>query len=79
MYYFRDMNADQRWFEPIALIQHQGNMTRDGKGEDHFICDVKENRSQTWYRTNDNRDAIPIYSDDVTKTPSIVLYKNMRN
>ena len=52
---FRDESGTDASFEPIAVIDHQGEMTRDGEGQGHYICDLIHKDSQNWYRTIDNR------------------------
>ena len=52
-------------------------MTRDGEGQGHYICDVKQMGTNTWYKTNDNSDPTPIKRDDVTKHAVVVLYKRL--
>ena len=52
-----------------------GNMTSDGDGQGHYICDVKYNKSKTWFRTNDNKNTIPISLHNVTKNAVVILYK----
>ena len=56
------------------MIEHQGQMTRDGEGQGHYICDVKTKENQ-WYRTNDNKTPIPIEVKHVTKNTVVALYK----
>ena len=53
-------------------------MTTDGEGEGHYICDVKDRASEYWYRTNDNRNAVPILSENVTQNTSVVLYTKIK-
>ena len=72
---FRDKTKSEAWFEPLAVIEHRGSMTRDGEGQGHYICDVKSNISKTWHRTNDNNDPISISRGCVTKNGVVVLYK----
>ena len=50
-------------------------MTRDGEGQGHYICDVKCNESNNWFRTNDNMDAVSISSNSVTQKGAVLLYK----
>ena len=49
-------------------------MARDGEGQGHYRCDVKEKDTQTWYQTNDNNHPVPISIDNVTKMAVVVLY-----
>ena len=64
-------------FEPIALVEHQGQMTQDGETQGHYICDLEDIESLTWFRTNDNQPPMAISLDCVTKTPVVVLYRKI--
>ena len=71
----RDNTSSESHFEPMAVMEHTGNMTRDGDGQGHYICDVKFKETKTWYRTNDNNNPVPISSQSVTKNAVVILYK----
>ena len=75
--YFRDDVGCMGIFEAIAIIDHQGQMTRDGEGQGHYRCDVKQNGTQDWYQTNDNNEPVPILIDNVTKKAVVVLYSKI--
>ena len=60
---------------PIAVIQHQGQMTSDGEGVGHYICDVKSKDKDMWFQTNDNQIPVSISANEVTQSPVVVLYK----
>ena len=77
-YIFRDKTKSEACFEPLAVIEHRGSMTRDGEGQGHYICDIKSSISKTWYRTNDNNDPIPISKGSVTKNGVVILYKQKK-
>ena len=53
-------------------------MTRDGEGQGHYICDVKQGSTQTWYKTNDNESPIPVSINNVTKCAIVILYKQLK-
>ena len=74
-YYLRDGSRSEGEFEALAVIEHKGNMTDDGDGQGHYICDVKCKESNSWFRTNDNADPLPISHQDVTKYGVVILYK----
>ena len=75
---FRDQSSSVSSYEPIAVIEHQGQMTSQGEGQGHFICDVKQRNTETWYKTNDNQDPISIPIQSVTKNAIVVLYKQLK-
>ena len=64
-------------YEAIAVIQHEGDIAKDGETQGHYICDIKWKCSSTWFRTNDNLIPIPISVQDVTKKGVIILYKRI--
>ena len=75
--YFRDKSGEVARFEPIALVEHQGYMSDEGQTQGHYICDLKDIESKTWFRSNDNQNPIPISLTNVTKKPVVVLYKKI--
>ena len=72
---FRDNSRSAAIFEALAVIEHQGNITRDGEGKGHYLFDIKSSKSNTWFRTNDNNVPLPISIDNVTKNGVVILYK----
>ena len=48
-------------YEPIAVIEHMGRITDRKTSEGHYICDVKDKKSDKWHRTNDSK--IPVMID----------------
>ena len=75
----RDKTGSEKRYEPLAVIEHQGQMTSAGEGQGHYICDIKNKDDQAWYRTNDNKNPIKISNNNVTKKPVVVLYKKLLN
>ena len=70
----QDVNGETATFEPIAIIHHSGIVTgNDTRG--HYRADVKNQLSNTWYRTSDNDRPQKLSSQSVTKTGYIFLYK----
>lgn len=61
----------------MAIIEHQGQMTQDGEGQGHYICDVKNLEDQNWYRTNDNKNPVQISVGNVTKNAVVVLFHKL--
>ena len=72
---YRDSLGTYTHFEPIALVEHQGQMTQDGETRGHYIFDLEDKESLTWFRTNDNQTPTAITLDSVTRTPAVVLYR----
>ena len=52
-------------------------MLEDRETCGHYICDLKDEKSQVWYRTNDNLNPIKINVCDVTQKPVVILYKKV--
>ena len=48
-----------------------------GESWGHYICDVKENSSNLWFRTNDNHQPVEISPSDVTKNGYVYLFKTV--
>ena len=70
------MNCERK-YGAIALIEYQGTINREGQSQGHYICDIKNNSDNCWYRTNDNNDPIPITVSDVTKKAYVVLFRRV--
>ena len=73
----RDMYDKVEEFDPIALIEHQGAMLEDRETCGHYICDLKDQKRQLWFRTNDNQTPFQINVRSVTEKPVVVLYKKV--
>ena len=74
---FRDTEEKQAFYELISVVEFQGSLTRTGESFGHYICDVKENTSNLWFRTNDNRDPVEISVSNVSKKGYVYLYKRI--
>ena len=69
------MQGYEAVYEPISIVEFRGNINPFGQSEGHYVCDVKEETSKLWFRTNDNCYPIPIRLDQVSKNAYIVLLK----
>ena len=76
---YRDSLGSYTNFEPVALVEHQGQMSEDGETRGHYICDLEDKESLAWFRTNDNQTPTAITLDSVTKTPAVVLYSKINS
>ena len=73
-----DANGTSAKYLPISIIHHRGNVI--GKStEGHFLADVKNNNTNTWFRTSDNDTPVDITEKGLTKMGYIFLYKKSRN
>ena len=73
--HFRDLSEMDAIYEPIAVIEHLGRITDRKTSEGHYICDVKDKKSDRWHRTNDSKMPVMIKISDVTKQGYVVLLK----
>ena len=62
-------------YEAISVIEYQGSLSLTGESCGHYICDVKDVNTNRWFRTNDNRDPVPIEDCDVSDCSYVVLFK----
>ena len=76
---FRDASNFQTFYEAISVIEFKGNVTKTGQSNGHYICDVKDAATNTWFRTNVDRDPIEIPVSAVSKLAYVVLYKRVKN
>ena len=76
---FRDADSLQAFYEAIAVIEFKGIVTKTGQSNGHYICDVKDADTKTWFRTNDDNDPIEIPVSSVSKRGYVVLYKRVGN
>ena len=79
MSFFRDESGSVCCYMPIAVIEHQGQMTFDCEGQGHYVCDVRDINTQTWYKTNDNDNPMPVSKTNGTKSAIVVLYGKLIN
>ena len=59
-------------------MEYRGSITGTGESRGHYICDVKDFESNSWFRTNDNRDPVQIPSTDVSKLAYVVLFRRIQ-
>ena len=73
---FRDDCDHLIQYEPVAVIEYQGHVSRQGDSEGHYICDIKD-RLTGWFRTNDNKVPIPIEFEEVSDLAYVILYRKI--
>ena len=56
-----DAHGCNGWYIPIGVIEHTRLLQSSGTSLGHYVCDIKEKRSNFWYRTN--ADSYPIQID----------------
>ena len=55
------------------VIEFQGNVNQVGESRGHYICDLQEQKSGLWFRTNDNSHPVQIQRNQVTQSAYVVL------
>ena len=75
----RDSLGNASQYEVVSVIEYRGTLTSSGHSEGHYICDLKDNSSRLWFRTNDNDDPQQMEQEDVTKSAYVILYKKIFN
>ena len=65
-------------FLPISIIHHRGNVVGMST-EGHYLADVRNIETNSWYRTSDNDPPVDITHSGLTKMGYIFLYKKSRN
>ena len=73
----RDAGGEVSGYEAVAVIEYQGTLSRAGDSQGHYICDIKDNDSKQWFRTNDNHTPVHIETSEVSKKAYAVLFKRM--
>ena len=51
-------------------------MFPNGESTGHYICDIKEKYTNSWYQTNDSEIPKKIDCSEVTKDAYVILYRN---
>ena len=69
-----DIQGEKATYEPICVIQHDGEMNTRGDTAGHYTADVKNHGLKRWFRTSDNSIPVPISPEQVTKRGYIILY-----
>ena len=65
-------------YECIAVLEYDGRLRRTGESGGHYTCDVKESISNMWFRTNDDKEPMPIEISDVSQNAYVVLLRQKR-
>ena len=73
-----DANGISAKFLPISIIHHRGNVVGQST-EGHYLADVKNIETNSWYRTSDNDPPVDITNIGLTEMGYIFLYKKTRN
>ena len=72
-----DAQGTKDWYEVISVIEYRGRVIHTGESDGHYLCDVKDKRTNLWFRTNDNSLPIPVNINDVSQNGYVVLYKRV--
>ena len=69
-----DVNGRTAQFEPISIIHHIGHVIGNTT-QGHYLADVKNKVTNSWFRTSDNAPPEDITEIGLTKMGYIFLYK----
>jgi hypothetical protein len=69
------MRGDEADYQAISIVEFEGSINSAGQSQGHYICDVQEQSSKVWFRTNDNCLPVPILLEDVSKNAYVILLK----
>ena len=72
---FRDEGDSERCYEAISVIEFKGTLSLAGVSEGHYTCDVKDEFTKKWFKTNDGRDPLLISDSEVSRAGYVVLFK----
>ena len=72
-----DANGKSANFSPLSIIYHIGNVVGNTT-QGHFMADVRNKNTNSWFRTSDNDPPKPITENGLTKMGYIFLYKKTR-
>ena len=73
----RDAEGCQDWYEAISVIEYKGRLSSTGDSQGHYMCDIKDNVTNRWFRTNDNSPPFPVRVSDVSQYGYVVLFKRV--
>ena len=73
--YCRDSYGNDNWFECIGVIEHLGSLGSDGSSAGHYICDIKDRKTDLWFRTNDSNIPSQICVNEVSKIGYAKLFR----
>jgi hypothetical protein len=74
---FRDAGGSQVWYEAISVIEYLGRLSSRGESDGHYICDIKDKTSNSWFRTNDDSTPAQIRSSEVSEKGYAGLIKRV--
>ena len=74
-HFFRDFLGNIAIYQAISIIEFKGTISSSGRSQGHYICDIQDQSSNLWYRTNDNNHPVQIRQDQVTTNAYVVLLK----
>ena len=67
--------GEQFIYDPIAIVEFQGQVDDSGTSSGHYICYVKDSLDEEWFFTNDNYVPQLVNEEDISNLPYVTLYK----
>ena len=74
-FFFRDFQGMDATYKAVSVLEFRGSINSSGESQGHYICDVQDKSTTSWFRTNDNSFPISINQDQVSKKAYVVLLK----
>ena len=73
--FFRDSRGVDSWFQAISVIEFNGTLSPSCDSNGHYLCDIKDKSTDSWFRTSDENQPTSIQNSEVSKFRYVVLYK----
>ena len=77
IYLYRDAEGVDSWYQAVSVIEFQGTLSPNGDSHGHYLCDIKDKITKSWFRTSDDILPIPIRTTEVSKLGYVVLFKRV--
>ena len=59
------------------MIEFNGTLSSAGDSNGHYICDIKDKITDSWFRTSDETQPISIQNSEVSKLGYVALFKRV--
>ena len=59
------------------MIEFHGTLSPAGESQGHYLCDIKDKMTNSWFRTSDDIQPIPIKTSEVSKLGYVVMFKRV--
>ena len=76
-FFLRDFQDVDARYKAVSVLEFLGSINSSGVSQGHYICDVQDKSTTSWFRTNDNSFPVSINEDQVSKKAYVVLLKRL--